>query len=225
MKKVLIYVEGSTEAAFVENVLDPYLNPKERKILLQPITARTGETPSGSVFKGGIVSYRKVKNDILRLLNDASAKLVTTMIDFYGLPPDFPGKDRLPPGNPYQQVLFLEQEFEKDINNSRFLPYLSLHEFEALLFADITKIAQVVPNVPAKNLKQLQKAVAGRPPELIDDGANTHPSKLIERYIPTYKKASDGPQIANLIGIDEIRKKCPHFDEWIRKLERKREDP
>lgn len=41
------------------------------------------------------------------------------------------------------------------------------------------------------------------------------------KEIPDYRnwKSTAGPNIAKAIGLNPIRKKCPHFDQWIRKLE------
>ena len=58
-------------------------------------------------------------------------------------------------------------------------------------------------------------------PEKIDDGQHTAPSKRIINEIPEYKhaKATAGPIIANEIGLPTMRRKCPHFNEWLAKLE------
>jgi len=58
-------------------------------------------------------------------------------------------------------------------------------------------------------------------PEKINDGNETAPSKRIIKEFPEYApaKATAGPIIANSIGLPTIRKKCPHFNEWLTKLE------
>ncbi|HJU04980.1 MAG TPA: hypothetical protein VJ692_07475, partial [Nitrospiraceae bacterium] len=38
----------------------------------------------GPHFKGGITDFRKVEDDLRRLLGDTDAALITTMIDYYG---------------------------------------------------------------------------------------------------------------------------------------------
>jgi len=215
MKKVLIYVEGQTEETFIRDVLGPYL--KERDILSIPILARTKRTRSGNIFKGGIVSYRQVKQEVLRLLQDTSAVLVTTMMDYYGLPSDFPGKAMLSVGSPYDRVAFLEQAFAQDIAHPRFLPFLTLHEFEALLFAQPGQIMEAFPHV--KEGLQLVREIEGLPPEEINEGNNTHPAARILRYFPEYRKALHGPMIASRIGLPTIRARCPHFNEWVARLE------
>lgn len=217
MKKVLIYVEGQTEETFVRNILAPYLLHR-CQVLLVPILARTKRTKAGRTFKGGIVSYAKVKKDILRLLTDSSAALVTTMIDYYGLPNDFPGKNSLPLGTPYQRVTHLEKEFARDINHSRFLPFIILHEFEAFVLVDPNELSQTLPQHKA-NLPQLVRSIGGQMPEEVNEGKDTHPSARIRRYFPSYQKALHGPLIVQRVGLESIRCRCPHFNDWLSKLE------
>ena len=47
------------------------------------------------------------------------------------------------------------------------------------------------------------------------------PSKRIIKCIPEYKgrKSSAGPLIADKIGLHLIRKRCTHFDSWLKQLE------
>jgi hypothetical protein len=59
-----------------------------------------------------------------------------------------------------------------------------------------------------------------QPPELIDDGQDTAPSKRIAAQFPNYSKTTVGPQMAELIGLENIRSKCPHFNAWLERLEK-----
>jgi Domain of unknown function (DUF4276) len=56
---------------------------------------------------------------------------------------------------------------------------------------------------------------------LFDDGPQSAPSKRIMAQIPEYEDAKTvvGPQVAELIGLDTIRAKCPHFNAWLSRLE------
>jgi hypothetical protein len=217
MRKVFVYVEGQTEETFIRDVLAPHLSP--RGLILHPVLAKTKRTLSGAAFKGGITSYAPVRRDIMGLLRDSSAIQVTTMIDYYGLPDDFPGKNRLSGGTPAQQVALLEDAFRRDIDHPRFLPFLVLHEFEALLFTDPMRIIEVFHHVKEKGASQLAQEVQGLQPEEINDGPQTHPSARILRHIPGYRKPLHGPMIARQIGLAAIRERCPHFDGWVRQLE------
>ena len=74
----------------------------------------------------------------------------------------------------------------------------------------------------AKGIEKL-KAIRGsyETPELIDDGQHTAPSKRIIECFPDYKgaKPTVGLQIAQCIGVQKIREKCPHFNSWLSRLE------
>jgi hypothetical protein len=216
MSKVLVYVEGQTEETFVGEVLAPHLS--KNGIYLIAALATTKRVKSGTDFKGGIVSYGKTRNDILRLVHDTSAALVTTMIDFYGLPADFPGRKNMPTGSCYKRVAHLEEEFLKDIDHLKFLPYLALHEFEAMLFVSPHQIAETFPNV---NVREALLAIRAdfKSPEEINDDPQTAPSKRLAKILPRYQKPLYGPLIARKIGLDLIRNECPHFNDWLKKLE------
>lgn len=213
MRRVLILVEGDTEEQFVKKILAPHLEPQS--IFIIPTIVTTRRMKSGPDFKGGAVSYGKVRGDIVRLLKDTNA-FVTTMLDFYGLPSDFPGRMTMSAGTAYQRVEYLEQAFRKDIANRNFHPYLSLHEFEALLFAEHKKIAQAFSGKDVDTKLQAIRNKFGSPEEINDDEP---PSKRILELLPRYRKPTDGILIAAAIGLDRIRAECPHFDQWVTQLE------
>jgi len=216
LKKVLVLVEGQTEETFIRDVIYSFFMGKG--ICLCPVVIKTKRTKSGSDFKGGISSYGKIKNDLMRLLNDSSAVAVTTMIDFYRLPKDFPGKEKDLPNDCYDQVAMFEEQFSKNINNSRFMPYLSLHEFEALILVSPEEINKTI--IKNTDWSELITAIqtAGSP-ERVNDGDTIHPSARILSKAPSYTKALHGSIITKRIGLDRIRTKCQHFNQWITKLE------
>lgn len=213
MKRVLILVEGQTEEQFIKGVLSPHL--WGYSIDVTPVILKTGKSLQG---RGGVSKYSRIRGDILRLLEDTSAALVTTMLDYYGLPRDFPGKSTLVSEDPYQRVAHLEKAFESDIGNSRFLPFLMLHEFETLLFADIEKLFEVIPDVPEQK-REVLRQWAQQPPETINDSESRHPSRCIQQYIPGYAKVFHGVLAVKRIGLATVREKCPHFNDWLTKLE------
>jgi hypothetical protein len=166
-----------------------------------------------------------MKNDILRFLaqeKDADV-FFTTMIDLYGIHADFPGLNEAEKLRhlPDKRVELLEQHFAQDIGDLRFIPYIQLHEYEAYLFADPTCF-ELFYDHHANEIAAL-KAIADScaTPELIDDGEHSAPSKRITAQLPNYKRAKSvvGPQVAELIGLDVIRGKCPHFSAWLSRLE------
>jgi hypothetical protein len=214
--KVLVYVEGQTEEIFVKRVLVPHLGALG--IHLIPTLAKTKRTKSGHHFKGGITSYERTRRDILALLGDTSAVLVTTMIDYYGLPGDFPGRASLPSGTCFDRVAYLEEEFRKDIGRPTFRPYFQLHEFEALVFVDPSEAARAFPG-STKEAELVSIRSQFGSPEEIDDGETTAPSKRLRALFPGYQKPFHSPLVAVRTGLARIRSECRHFSEWMARLE------
>lgn len=142
------------------------------------------------------------------------------MVDFYRLPADFPGiaESRAIP-DPVKKVEFIEQRFSDDLHHRRFVPYIQLHEFEALLFSDPKKFSGAFPSLGA-NLERLE-AIRRRfqTPEHINEGDDTAPSKRIFSLLPEYVKAVAGPLIAKQIGLAKLREQCHHFNQWLERLE------
>ncbi len=220
-----VLVEGQTEEAFVRDVLAPYLNSRSVFVSYRRVeTSRRKEKITGQtiIFRGGIVSYAKLRNDVLRWLKEDANAFLTTMVDVYALPSDFPDIDNArTKADPLQKVASLEQAFDADIAYHKFVPYLQLHEYEALLFSDIAvtdsglklfdDVSRLVP------LKQIRDQFAT--PEHIDEGATTAPSKRLKALFPAYDKLLFGPLIAASIGLTRIRQECPHFNSWLTRLE------
>ncbi len=143
----------------------------------------------------------------------------TTMVDFYRIPKDFPGfaasKDT---GDRYERIRWLENKFKEDLGYPRFLPYIQLHEFESLLFADPSNFTLAFPGCDAQIAALCAIRDREANPELIDDGPETHPSKRIGDLLPQYVKPSAGPLIAKQIGLMVLQRECSHFAEWMQSL-------
>jgi len=183
-----------------------------------PIVLATKRIKSGGKFRGGVSSYPQFKRDLQRLLGDRGAAAVTMMLDYYGLPKDFPGIAELRGGSCYERAAQLEDCLQSDLQDRRLIPYLSLHEFEALLFASPETLAGALsaPHV-LRPLAAMVDVVAS--PEEINDGPSTHPSARIKSLLPAYSKRLHGPLVAQRIGLGEIRRQCSHFDQWVTRLE------
>ncbi len=216
MAKVLILVEGQTEETFVKRTLGPHLS--NLGVFVIPTIIATKRIKSGPSFKGGMPSYTKVRREILRLLGDSSAALVTTMIDFYGLPASFPGRANVQGNTPRERVIFVENAIEQDINDARLLAYCSLHEFEALLFSSPQTIAAAfaMPNLEQRLISIRAQFTS---PEEIDNNPSTSPSARLQSLYPQYSKPFYGTLIAGRIGLDEMRGACAHFNDWLVRLE------
>lgn len=229
MKAKIIHVlcEGQTEQGFVEEVLRPYL--QDRGVTgVKSILITTNKKKNA---RGGMLTYKHAEMDINLLClmnqdNDYERHIFTTMIDFYALPDDFPEFSKSSTiYDTYTRVAALEKSFSEAVSETRFIPYIQLHEFEALLFCGIQHLAIIYPKC-VKQCEQLTKDLqkAGNP-ELINNGPTTAPSKRIIKAIEgekkthyNYNKPTTGKMVTKEIGIDKLREKCQHFNEWIEKL-------
>lgn len=213
-------VEGQTEETFVRDVLAEHLALHGVYAVARCVeTSRTRL----KIFKGGISSYARAKGDIERWLKGDHTAYLTTMFDLYGLPEDFPNTGKKPPLNdPHKKAAMIEKAVRADINNPMFIPYIQVHEFEALLFSapSITDAALAAAPPAVSRLKEMQKILgAFQSPEHIDEGTTSAPSKRIVQLYSAYRKQVFGPLIAKRIGLNTLRAQCPHFHEWISKLE------
>ncbi|MDE5938440.1 MAG: DUF4276 family protein [Lachnospiraceae bacterium] len=221
MKNFRIVTEGQSETNFVNRVMVPYF--ADRCILI-PITVVTKtDSRRGKTYKGGVGNYGQIRNTLLNTLANAAKNAdsyVTTMFDFYRLPIDVPGVlDAEKVSDPYKKVEIIEREIQKaeEYDGKFFFPYIELHEFEAMIFSDITKLEEAYFEEDLTALKECVK-VQGNP-ELINDGAETAPSKRIMNCIDNFDKANVGVDVLGKIGIENIAAKCRHFAEWLQRIE------
>lgn len=223
MARLYLFVEGPTEQTFSDTVLRPHL--ALHGVYMQPAVQIAHARRRGVIHRGGGRRYIPMRDDIVRFTRQEGATSVffSTLIDLYAVAPDFPGlvdAERLR-ADPYQRVQALEDSWAADIPDRRFIPFLALHEFEAYLFAKPEEFEMFYPGEVARirRLRKIRESTAS--PELINDGQHTAPSKRIIIEFPDYAhgKPAIGPQVAELIGLQAIRDCCPHFDEWIKKLE------
>lgn len=227
-----ILCEGQTEQQFAEKVLKPYLQDKG----INSVKTTILFTNKKESIQGGIISYEQVKRD-LRLLYRShkddlyTRNVFTTMFDLYALPNDFPGyKKANTVADKYQQVEQLEQKFAEDVAKilevdvpNTFIPYIQLHEFEALVFCGIDYLADLYPKVEkaVEELKKVLDKYNGNP-ELINNSPTTAPSKRLELAISKckhhYTKPRTGSYVTGRTGIETLRKRCFHFNQWIEQI-------
>jgi hypothetical protein len=217
-KRALILVEGQTEERFVKDVLVPFFC--DHQLFMYPTILVTKRVKDGPNFKGGVTNFAKFKNDAHRLLNSAGGALVTTMLDYYRLPSDFPGMNSRPAhGTPIQRVTHVESAIAKNFDAPlNFVLFLALHEFEAWLFSSPTELPRALTEARKQKEFESIRASAGTPEE-INERPEFAPSKRIANLFPAYKKTLHGPIIAARIGLEQIRNECPHFNDWLKKLE------
>jgi hypothetical protein len=97
----------------------------------------------------------------------------------------------------------------------RIIPYIQLHEFEALLFSSAAGFEMLFPDI-APQVEQIIRQYPN--PELIDDHPQTAPSKRILNLCKKYDKVVDGVAIAEAIGLKTIMQQCPRFNAWLHQL-------
>lgn len=211
MKRVLILVEGQSELQFVNDIVRPHFEPQN--IYIMPTMATTKRLKKGADFKGGIVSYGKFRFDILQLLKDTNASLVTTLIDYYHLPSDFPKVQT--DGTWQQRVLAIEEGLIDDIHDRRFQPFIMVQELEALMFADPIKIISAFPeDDKTEEIVSIRKHFDS----LEDINDDLPPSKRIRSIYPSYKKTFHSYFVLSEIGIAKLRESSLRFDQWLHRI-------
>lgn len=216
-------VEGKTEERFVNQVLQSYFADQAIYTAVHCVTTRRDRRMPNIMERGGLTTYRHAYKDIQKWIKEEKTENVrfTTMFDLYRLPPNFPGyEDANNESDPYVRVRALEKALEESICDRRFIPYIQLHEFEALLFSDIQQLSLQVPEYSKEIHKLVKIASDFSSPELINDGRTTAPSKRIIEAIPEYNnlKAFVGPIVTSKIGLPILKSQCQHFREWLEKL-------
>ncbi len=224
MSRLLVHVEGQTEETFVNEVLGPHLYSLGYSI----VSARLLGNARQRNKRGGIRDWKSVRKEILNHLRQDTGCLVTTMVDYYRLPDDWPGRtvssaltQPSPKAATVEEALLgdINREMGADFDPRRFVPYVMMHEFEAMLFTDCERFARSIglPHFAA----ELQRIRDGfDSPEAIDDSPDTAPSKRIGALIGQYTKPLMGSLAARSIGLAAIRGECPHFQDWLGRLER-----
>ena len=216
--RLYITVEGHAEKDFADNALAPHL--LNFNIEVKPRVVVTNRKLGK---RGGILDFAKIQGDLNRLMKQdrQPEARFTTMIDFYALPQEFPGWEEAQRKNaPIQKVQALEQSLYACFGDPRFCPYIQLHEFEALLYCDLKQLQLRLAN-SERGVKALQLEVDHLQPEDINNGAHTAPSKRIINHVPVYErsKVRVGAAAAAAIGLPTLRARCPHFNDWLARLE------
>jgi len=214
-RAIYIICEGPSEEEFVNKILRPYFIT-HHIYDVRPILMTTSKG-----HKGGDVKFDRLKHNVVKLLDRESDILVTTFIDYFMLRNDFPKYDVAQENqNKIQRVDFLEQALGDAINNSRFIPYIQLHEFEGLLFAAKDGF-EFLPDLKQTNLNKLLLAVEEKEnPEELNDGELTAPSKRLEQLIPGFDKNKPfyGGLIAEVNTINAVLDRCLRFKNWVETL-------
>jgi hypothetical protein len=215
--EVVVLVEGATEQRFVKQVLGPYMADR-RVYMTSIILSKPGQ-------KGGDVKFARARNDIEKHLKQRRDTWITLLIDYYGIREDWPGyKASKLHTDHKRKAQIMYDDTAKEVQHlfpgqnpaTHFIPYVSMHETEALYFSDPAFLADML-GVSQKKVDKILSECGE--PEKINDNNQTAPSKRLEALSEQFKKTSTGIMIAAEIGIPKMRTACPLFDAWLSKLE------
>ncbi|MCL5279745.1 MAG: DUF4276 family protein [Planctomycetes bacterium] len=213
MIDVRVVVEGQTEEMFVNRVLRSHFWPLGIKLRPQLLG------------HGGVREYGVARIDILTVLRLQTHSFCTTMFDYYAMPSSWPNREAAKEKPFAEKAAAIEWAISADIQRelgqgfdaSRFIPYVQMHEFEALLFSHPKLLADGLDLADDTPIQAIRGQFAT--PEDINDGQHTAPSKRIVGLSAKYSKVTRGILISQNIGLNVMRAQCPHFNEWIGKLE------
>jgi hypothetical protein len=215
--EVIALVEGLTEQRFIKEILAPYLSTKH--IFLKAIILKKHGVA------GGDIKFSRAKNDIGIHLKQRRDTCLTLLIDYYGIHSDWPGYEESKKQVSHDlkakvmcqaTATIVEELFADHEPARRFIPYVSMYEFEALLFSDPQLLAKGL-GVPSSKIEKILESCGE--PEKINDHNTTAPSKRLENLSDRFRKTSTGIAIAEEIGIVKMREACPLFNGWLSKLE------
>lgn len=226
---LFVIVEGQTETRALESFLSAHLYGFGLFTVF-PVIGKSGSA------KGGYKSFEV----FLRMVNSCAKQnpeaYITTFFDYYAFNSRWPGvqEARRSFVAPTEKANRIERAMEEKAYEileetlwvGHFIPYVQLHEFEALLFADTEILGSYLkPLDPETDLKEkfssIKNEFQGRCEE-INDKVDTAPSKRIES-LARYKKGktslSQAAPLLEMIGLPKVRQACPRFNAWLKKLE------
>lgn len=220
MRRVYLVGEGDTEEQVAKRLLKPHL--LSFGVDLIPFVVETSRDERQRKRRGG-GDWSKWRKELARVLGQhgGGEEVVTTWFDLYGLPDGFPGLDRWRGEcDTVVRVERLQQALSTEFDVPHFMPYLQRHETEALVFVDLAPLEAILDDPEDRaGVNRLRADVHGVPPEDIDDGKTTAPSKRLQSRIPSYRKTVHGVLTIEAIGLQAIRSQCPRFDAWVARLE------
>jgi len=111
------------------------------------------------------------------------------------------------------------ESFAEQRAAERFIPFIAVHEFEALLFSN-TEILSKQLGIKISQIEEVLTTCGE--PEAINNSPQTAPSKRLDLWSKggKFPKTTTGIAVAKEIGIKQIRQKCPVFNSWLEKLEK-----
>jgi len=222
MKRLYMTVEGQTEQQFASDVLVPHLAAFGVMLAKARLTGMESRR-QGRIPKGGMAKFARPLGDMKRWLREQKSPDAhfTMMVDFYAIPNDFPGFEKAKElSDPYRRVEVLEKALADEMADDRFIPYLQVHEFDALVLSKPAAFDLQFDDRQKATEELVEMCGQYKSPEQINEGRDSHPKARIKNLFPDYHENVDGPNLAHDIGLETMRQACPHFDQWLTTLEK-----
>lgn len=234
MPRVTVFaiVEGQTENAVLTRLLGSHLGAMEIDLHCPIVRLGSG--------RGGTRGLRcdEFCDQIQRFLKDRRQPFVTSFFDYYALPhgtrSGWEFVEQAKADVSFRGLQMTTQSIENELHRrtvtgldlpniaGRFIPYIQLHELEALFFADPNTMAAAFgnPALAGYFAKAVQECGGC---ENINDTPQKAPSKRIQTAFPGYIKGRNefahGPRIAEKLDLNMVRQACPRFSAWVARLE------
>ncbi len=229
---VFVIVEGQTENAVLSRLLGSYLG--YLGIDLHCAIVRLGRGRGG--VKG--LKCEEFCDQIQRFLKDSRQPFVTTFFDYYAFPHGIKSGwefvARAKADVSFRGLDVTVQSIESELHRlavtglelpniaGRFIPYIQLHELEALFFAEPEKMAALF-EIPSLARIFANVVTECGSCEEINDNPQTAPSKRIQSLYSGYIKGrsdyAHGPRLADKLDLTTVRQACPRFSAWVTRLE------
>lgn len=221
MKRLFIVVEGETEERFLRKVL--YNDFIQQGIHIE---AQQWLTNRKLGIGGGGSNFDLIENHLRRLMSRYQHDrdvFISVMVDLYAFPKGgntVYDEDVIRQQNGKNKALLLQDKMFDRMQYQNFIPYVQLHEYEALLLSNPDALLAFYTD-KAQEVEELKTEINGMPPEEINETPEGAPSKRIIKYLPKYEKqkTTAGVTTAEKIGLPFLRNVCPHFNDWVTKLE------
>jgi hypothetical protein len=213
--EVMVIVEGKTEEIFIKNLVSPYL-ARNNIFMHATQISKPGQ-------KGGDVKFERAKRDFGNHLKQRPNTYVTLFVDYYGIKSDWPGLNDVRKGATPKEIAEtingatkakVVSLFGEQLADERFIPFIAVYEFEALLFSD----AEILSSSIGVSTSRVDADLTDfGEPEAINNSPETAPSKRLDAWSKgsKFRKTTTGITIAQEIGIEKMREKCPLFNQWL----------
>jgi hypothetical protein len=193
--RLAISVEGPTEYEFCREVLRSHLATFD--VHIEPKIVVTKRNLVGPNATGGSVSIDRFRNEVRRLL--PSFDYVSTLYDFYGF------KGLLPGETPDALCLRMSESLE---NPPRLIPYIQVHEFEALLFSAPPVLARYLASQPFSQALEAAVNACGGAEQINDDPQRKRPIEATCFALPRASEPTLRQDLSRSSNCDGDRSAC-----------------